>query len=359
VKNLFSKNLPAFAKTLPATDLFSNKLFARWLPVMRQTPVHRMAMVAAGLAVTATAVGGPALAFDAQPHHASGTAQAAGERTASSQGGGTGAAPVSAPGSEPAKADLAAAQPSQGTQSHDSESAKDAKSTKDGKDAKSAKDSKSTKDSKDSKSAKDAKGAKDAQDKAGKAAKAAKDVAATKQSLESSLPRDKEVGIAYQPQSTFFYCGPAATRIVASAQGHDLSQDDVAGKLGTTVNGTPSAVDTTRVLNDILGGNTYHTTSIPDRQPNQAQADQVQVDVMRTLNGGRGVVANIAGATTDVTGATHDFPGGHYVAVVAYHDQGGTVEISDPADVNGADSYWISTTNLTNWMATRGYSSAG
>ena len=348
MKNLFSKNLPAFAKTLPATDLFSNKLFARWLPVMRQTPVHRMAMVAAGLAVTATAVGGPALAFDAQPHHASGTAQAAGERAASSQGGGTGAAPVSAPGSDTAKqADLAAAQPAQGTQSHDSKSAKSAKGAKDSKGAKAAKDAKD---------AKDAKAAKDAQDKA---AKAAKDVAATKQSLESSLPRDKEVGIAYQPQSTFFYCGPAATRIVASAQGHDLSQDDVAGKLGTTVNGTPSAVDTTRVLNDILGGNTYHTTSIPDRQPNQAQADQVQVDVMRTLNGGRGVVANIAGATTDVTGATHDFPGGHYVAVVGYHDQGGTVEISDPADVNGADSYWISTTNLTNWMATRGYSSAG
>ena len=67
MKNLFSKNLPAFAKTLPATDLFSNKLFARWLPVMRQTPVHRMAMVAAGLAVTATAVGGPAVAFDGGP----------------------------------------------------------------------------------------------------------------------------------------------------------------------------------------------------------------------------------------------------------------------------------------------------
>ena len=69
------------------------------------------------------------------------------------------------------------------------------------------------------------------------------------------------------------------------------------------------------------------------------------------------MVANIAGTTTDVTGASHEFDGGHYVAVVGYHDQGGTVLISDPADVNGADSYWISTNNLTQWMATRGYSS--
>jgi hypothetical protein len=69
------------------------------------------------------------------------------------------------------------------------------------------------------------------------------------------------------------------------------------------------------------------------------------------------MVANIAGTTTDVTGASHEFDGGHYVAVVGYHDQGGTVEISDPADENGADSYWISTSNLANWMATHGYSS--
>jgi hypothetical protein len=193
---------------------------------------------------------------------------------------------------------------------------------------------------------------------AAQAAQQAQQAQAAKQSLENSLPRDKEVSVDYQPQSTFFYCGPAATRIVASAQGHDVSQDDVAAQLGTTVNGTPSAVDTTRVLNGILGGDTYHTTSIPDQQPSQAQTDQVQVDMMRTLNGGRAVVANIAGATTDVTGATHDFAGGHYVAVVGYHDQGGTVEISDPADENGYTSYWISTSNLTQWMATHGYSSA-
>jgi hypothetical protein len=174
---------------------------------------------------------------------------------------------------------------------------------------------------------------------------------------EASMPRDKEVNVAYQPQTTFFYCGPATTRIVASAGGHDLSQDDAANRLGTTVNGTPSAVDTTRVLNDLFGKDTYHTTSIPDQTPSQREADQVQSDVMHTLNKGRAVVANIAGTTTDVTGATHTFDGGHYVAVVGYHDQGGTVLISDPADENGADAYWISTTNLTQWMATHGYSS--
>jgi Peptidase_C39 like family len=171
----------------------------------------------------------------------------------------------------------------------------------------------------------------------------------------ASQPRDKAVTVDYQPQTTFYYCGPAATQIAASAQGHNLSQDDLAGKLGTTVNGTNSAADTTRVLNSITGTDAYRTTSVSST-PSQAQTDQVQADVMRSLNDGRAVVANIAGATTDVTGATHDFPGGHYLTVVGYHDNGGTVQISDPADVNGASNYWISTGNLANWMGTHGYS---
>src|SRR5262249_51230801 len=129
--------------------------------------------------------------------------------------------------------------------------------------------------------------------------------AAQKAAQVASQPRDKAVNADYQPQTTFYYCGPAATQIAASAQGHNLSQDDLAGKLGTTVNGTNSAQDTTRVLNNVIGSDAYHTTSIPGT-PSQAQVDQVQADVMRSLNDGRAVVANIAGATTDVTGATHD-----------------------------------------------------
>jgi Peptidase_C39 like family len=184
---------------------------------------------------------------------------------------------------------------------------------------------------------------------------AAASPAAQKAAQVASQPRDKEVNVDYQAQTTFYYCAPAATQIAASAQGHTLSQDDLAGKLGTTVNGTNSADDTTRVLNNIVGSDVYHTTAVPGK-PSQAQVDQVQADVMRSLNDGRAVVANIAGATTDVTAAKHDFPGGHYLTVVGYHDNGGTVRISDPADVNGASDYWISTSNLANWMATHGYS---
>jgi hypothetical protein len=170
-------------------------------------------------------------------------------------------------------------------------------------------------------------------------------------------PAEKELNVDYQPQVNFYYCGPAATRIAASAKGHHLSQDEVAGKLGTTLNGTPSAEDTTRVLNTVVGKDAYHTTAIPDPQPKPAQMDQLQADVVRAVNDGRPLVANIKGSVVDETGIVHAYGGGHYIAVIGYTDQGRSVRIADPADVNGDDFYTVSTIDLTNWMATRGYSS--
>jgi hypothetical protein len=170
-------------------------------------------------------------------------------------------------------------------------------------------------------------------------------------------PDQKELSVDYQPQVNFYYCGPAATRIAASAHGHRLSQDEVAGKLGTTVNGTPSAEDTTRVLNSIEGKDAYHTTAIPDAKPKPAQMDQLQADVVRAVNDSRALVANIKGSAVDETGTVHAYDGGHYIAVIGYTDQGRGVRIADPADVNGHDYYTMSTIDLTNWMATRGYSS--
>jgi hypothetical protein len=277
VKTLLTKNL--IARIPFNKDLFNKDKFTRWLPAITQTPTRKVALAAAGLAVTGGAIAGPVLAAGSDAHPASAAGRPAVAPTSTTSNSGEHAA----------------------------------------------------------------------------ASAAAQTAAAEKAKEVATQPRDKEVTVDYQPQTTFYYCGPAATRIAATAQGHNLSQDDVAGKLGTTVNGTNSAKDTTRVLNNVVGSDTYRTTTIPGT-PSQGQVDQVQADVMRSLNDGRAVVANIAGATTDVTGATHDFAGGHYLTVVGYHDNGGTVRISDPADVNGASDYWISTSNLAHWMATRGYS---
>lgn len=170
------------------------------------------------------------------------------------------------------------------------------------------------------------------------------------------VPASKVLKHDYQAQINFYYCGPAATRIAMTALGLSYSQDAVAAKLGTTVNGTNSADDVTRVLNQVTKGSPYKSTFIQGT-PSSAQINQVRSDVVKAVSGGYPVVANVAGAATDTSGNQRSFPGGHYIAVVGYYDQGRTVRISDPANVYGIGDYTMTVTEFANWMATRGYSS--
>ncbi|MFI7606193.1 C39 family peptidase [Micromonospora sp. NPDC049366] len=167
-------------------------------------------------------------------------------------------------------------------------------------------------------------------------------------------PKSKVLDYDYQAQTTYYYCGPAATRNALSASGIERNQDDLAAQLGTTEMGTNSAQDTTRVLNAVVKGSPYRTRMF-DGAPSPAQMDQLQADVVKAITDGRGVVANIVGDAVDTDGGWHSFSGGHYIAVVGYRDEGRTVKIADSANP-AVPSYWISTIDLANWMATRGYS---
>ncbi|OZV80963.1 hypothetical protein CA850_12440 [Micromonospora echinospora] len=168
-------------------------------------------------------------------------------------------------------------------------------------------------------------------------------------------PASKVLDIQYQEQTTFYYCGPAATRIALTARDVVRSQDDLAQRLNTTQAGTNSAEDTTRVLNDLVGRDVYRTRTIPGSAATPAQMDRLQADVVRAVGNGYAVVVNIAGSATDVAGGWHSYPGGHYLTVVGYRDNGRTVKIADPANA-AAGSYWMTTISLAHWAATRGYS---
>ena len=167
-------------------------------------------------------------------------------------------------------------------------------------------------------------------------------------------PSSKVLDYDYQAQTTYYYCGPAAVRNALSATGVERSQDTLAVALGTTEMGTNSAEDTTRVLNQQVKGDPYRTRMIPGTAT-KAQIDRLQADVVNAVRNGRAVVSNVVGDTTDTNGGWHSFPGGHYIAVVGYQNDGRTVRIADSADPS-LPAYWISTIDLANWMATRGYS---
>ncbi len=169
-------------------------------------------------------------------------------------------------------------------------------------------------------------------------------------------PVEKALGYDFRLQPNYYYCGPAATRIALSVIGKAMSMDAVAKQLGTTTNGTDSAVDITRVLNAVTGGHTYHTVSIPGSTATPAQMDRLRDDVIRAITSGRAVVGNVAGTALDVRGRVHSYEGGHYLAIVGYGQGGGTVKIADPAYQHGDGSYWMTTAAAAVWMATRGYS---
>ncbi|MFC0003720.1 C39 family peptidase [Micromonospora siamensis] len=167
-------------------------------------------------------------------------------------------------------------------------------------------------------------------------------------------PASKVLDYTYEAQTTYYNCGPAAVRNALSASGVETTQDGLAGPLGTTEMGTNSAEDTTRVLNQMVKGSPYRTTMFAG-SPSSAQIERLSADVVEAVSSGRGVVANIAGDATDTQGGWHSFPGGHYIAVVGYQDNGRTLRIADSADPS-LPAYWISAADLANWIATRGYS---
>ncbi|MEO3926560.1 C39 family peptidase [Micromonosporaceae bacterium B7E4] len=187
--------------------------------------------------------------------------------------------------------------------------------------------------------------------------KAAKAAPASTPSTPPAPPESKLLDYQFQAQINGWYCGPAATRIALTVRDKQPSQDAVAADLGTTMSGTNSAEDTTRVLNKITGTDFYRTTAIPGGAATPAQMDRLQADVVHAVTSGYAVVVNIAGSATDLDGGWHSYPGGHYLTVVGYRDDGRTVKIADPA-IPGEDSnYWMTTIDLANWAATRGYSS--
>ncbi|MBM0206486.1 C39 family peptidase [Micromonospora sp. STR1s_5] len=169
---------------------------------------------------------------------------------------------------------------------------------------------------------------------------------------------ERELGVRYEAQPNFYYCGPAATRNALSVQGKNINVDDMAKEMGTTEAGTNSINDITPVLNKETGKNdAYRSVEISTPDADTKQTDTLRADIAKTVDDGRAVVANIAGTSTDTDGNTHSYEGGHYISVVGYRDNGNTVKIADSADPNTA-SYWISTEHLADWIATRGYATS-
>ncbi|MGK5441726.1 C39 family peptidase [Micromonospora sp. URMC 105] len=165
---------------------------------------------------------------------------------------------------------------------------------------------------------------------------------------------ERELNMRYAAQPNFYYCGPSATRNALSVQGKDVDVHAMAREMGTTEAGTDSIHDITPVLNRETGKKVYRSVEIRENRADREQTDKLRTDIVRTVDDGRAVVANVAGTATDTDGLTHSFENGHYISVIGYREGGNVVTIADSADAAQA-SYRMSVDNLADWIATRGY----
>lgn len=178
-------------------------------------------------------------------------------------------------------------------------------------------------------------------------------------------PSFKVLNIVWQRQETGYWCGPGTTRIVISTRETDLpTQTTLAKELGTTTNGTDHVSQMVDLLNQrwkLTGADAYVSTDISD-PPTPAQRAQLKKDIVKRINAGYGIVANVVSGwrppTYPATGTFY-----HYVAVVGYDENGDKALIADPAGEGGQSTafskvprtYWVSTEDLGTWIGMKGY----
>ncbi len=170
----------------------------------------------------------------------------------------------------------------------------------------------------------------------------------------------KTLPFTWQGQQTYYYCGPASTRMALSARISPPSQDSIAGRLGTTTNGTDDISNVVGAMNSILGTTWYERKPVSD-PPTQAQRDLLKQDIVYDIDRGYAIVANVVSGWRPP-----GYPSGtiyHYVAVVGYTADGANAVIADPAGagaggsgwVNVPKSYTISTQDLGTWIGLKAY----
>lgn len=199
----------------------------------------------------------------------------------------------------------------------------------------------------------------------GRGDKPAPPVAHTITTVEKVLeyPRDQVV------QDTYYYCGPASTQtVVRAATGHLIGERDLAAQMQTTTNGTNSIYNILPVLRRYVPDGAWKAVEMPNDPPTNEQKTRLWNDVVRSIDVGRGVIANIVAPPSNYPRAAYKstinpaYGGGvvyHYVAVMGY-----AVDNTGQRHVWVADSgfrpygYWCTLDQLATLIPPKGYIAA-
>ena len=162
--------------------------------------------------------------------------------------------------------------------------------------------------------------------------------------------------VAYEVQSTGYWCGPTATKIALSSRMPAPSQQALANQLPTTTNGTDWVGQVTQTLNANLRATWYRTVEMPNNTPTAAQRDLLWRDLRRSIDNGFPLVANIvAPPTNHPPGYPSDRTIYHYFTVIGYNADTRQVYVADPASFGGNQLYWLTFDQLATLIPPKGY----
>lgn len=165
-------------------------------------------------------------------------------------------------------------------------------------------------------------------------------------------------------QDTYYNCGPASVQtIVRAATGNLIGERDLGGQLRTHTGGTDWIGQFPEVLNQHIPGADYTHVEMPNDPPTGAQKQALWDNLVRSIDAGHGVVANIVAPPSNYPRAVAPstispaYGGGtvyHYIALMGYSDGGARrVWVADSGF--SPYGYWIGFDQLVTLIPPKGY----
>ncbi len=163
------------------------------------------------------------------------------------------------------------------------------------------------------------------------------------------------LGVRYEVQTTSYWCGPTATDMTLSARIAPPGQAALANQLGTTTNGTDWIGQVTGVLNANLKAGWYTTREMPSDPPTANQRDLLWHDLVRAVDDGFPMVANIVAPPSNHPPGYPSSTIYHYISLTGYNPDTRQVYVADSANFGGNQQYWLPFDQVATLIPPKGY----
>lgn len=181
---------------------------------------------------------------------------------------------------------------------------------------------------------------------------------------QKRLPYDRTI----VGQETSYWCGPASAQVVLNSRGIHVDEAQLAREIGTTWNGTDFVGLIERVLDARVPDARYTSVAMPNDPPTGEQCERLWRDLVRSIDAGWGVIANVVAPPSNYPRAVAPstispaYGGGdvyHYFTVMGYDDAGPVGRAVWIADSGFPPfGYWMSFDQLCTLIPPKGYAYA-